>query len=192
MLAGDYMTNKKFILSATIFSLLVALAVAGRLVPHYPNFTPVAATALFGSFLFGRRIALIIPIAAMLVSDLFIGFYEWKIMVVVYAALAFPVLFGKFLKGKLHPAKIAVSALTSSVVFFASTNFAVWLFSSMYTRGLKGLLECYSAGIPFFRYTLAGDSFWAMVLFSGYALVCYLTEFANHFPMLRWRPADSQ
>jgi hypothetical protein len=186
------MTNKKFLLPAVIFCFLVALAVTGRLLPHYPNFTPVAATALFGSFLLRKRTAIFIPIAAMLVSDLFIGFYEWKIMAVVYAALVFPVLLGSFLKGKLLPARIAVSALTSSVVFFASTNFAVWLFTSMYTRGLKGLVECYAAGVPFFKYTLAGDAFWAACLFSGYALVRYLKRSFIGVQALHWNPADSR
>jgi hypothetical protein len=67
----------------------------------------------------------------MLVSDLFIGFYEWQIMLVVYAALAFPVLCGSFLKGRLRPVRIAASVLASSTVFFLSTNFAVWFSGSM-------------------------------------------------------------
>lgn len=186
------MTTKKFIFPLMIFSALVALAVVGRLVPHYPNFTPVAATALFGSFLLRRRFAIFIPLTAMLVSDLFIGFYEWKIMLVVYAALSFPILFGELLRRRLQVTTVAASSLAASVVFFTTTNFAVWFFGSMYSHGLKGLLECYAAGVPFFKYTLAGDAFWAASLFSAYALVRYVKQSVPRLSALAWAPSDSQ
>jgi hypothetical protein len=170
----------------------VGLSIAGRLMPHYPNFTPLAATALFASFFLGRRLAVLVPLSAMLVSDLFIGFYEWRIMLVVYAALTFPVLFGTFLKDRLRPGPITVSALASSIVFFVSTNFAVWLFGSMYGHGFRGLLECYAAAVPFFRYTLAGDLFWSATLFASYALVRYFARVMKNSPVLPWKAADAR
>ncbi len=186
------MTHKRFFASASVFVLLVGLAIAARLTPHYPNFTPLAATALFASFFLGRRLAVLVPLSAMLVSDFFIGFYEWQIMLVVYAALVFPVLFGNFLKNRLHPGRVTVSALASSIVFFVSTNFAVWFFGTIYGHGLKGLFECYAAAVPFFKYTLAGDLFWSATLFGSYALLHHLERAVKNSAMLPWKAADAQ
>src|SRR5882757_9970646 len=74
---------------------LVALCVAVRLLPHVSNFSPVAATALFAGAMLGRRsLALMVPVAAMLIGDLVLGLYDWRVMAVVYAALALPALIG--------------------------------------------------------------------------------------------------
>lgn len=52
-------------------TVLVLLAAAGRLVPHPPNFAPVAAVALFGGATLGRRwSAFLVPLSALLLSDL--------------------------------------------------------------------------------------------------------------------------
>jgi len=47
-----------------------------RVIPHAPNFAPIAAIALFGGVYLPKKKALILPILAMLISDYFIGFYE--------------------------------------------------------------------------------------------------------------------
>ena len=75
---------------------LVGLDVVARL-PHAPNFTPVAASALFaGAVLRSRVSALAVPIAAMLINDLVLGCPDWRIMAVVYAALAAPAVLGRW------------------------------------------------------------------------------------------------
>ena len=51
------------------------------------------------------------------------------------------------------------------------TNFAVWAFSGMYSLDMAGLVQCYVAALPFLKYTVAGDLFWAAVLFGGAWLV---------------------
>ena len=52
----------------------VLAAAACRLLPHPPNFAPVTAMALFaGATLADRRLALVVPLAAMLTSDLALG-----------------------------------------------------------------------------------------------------------------------
>ncbi len=72
---------------------LVGLDIVARLAPHAPNFTPVAASALFaGTVLRGRALALSVPLAAMLISDLVLGCPDARVMGVVYAALALPAL----------------------------------------------------------------------------------------------------
>ena len=55
-----------------ILAVLIALGVAGRLLPHPPNFTPMAAIALFAGFIFLKRyMAVIAVVVTMLLTDYF-------------------------------------------------------------------------------------------------------------------------
>jgi len=151
--------------------LLFCLGLTARLMPHPPNLVPIAAIAMFSGFLFANRLlAISIPLAAMLLGDLVIGAYDWRVMSVVYLAIALPVVMSIPLRRDLTGIKVAVGTLASSLVFFVVTNFAVWYFSTLYDHTTTGLWECYVAAIPFFKNTLAGDVSWAVVLFGGYAL----------------------
>jgi len=153
--------------------LLVALDTTMRLTPHPPNFTPLAASALFASFLFESSVlAAAIPMLALGISDYFIGAYDWHIMMVVYLSLAFPALFGRYLQknNRLAQTRVLSAALASSVVFFLTTNFAVWYFADLYARDVKSLLQCYIVAIPFFKNTVSGDLLWSGVLFGSYAI----------------------
>ena len=151
---------------------LIAVCVVGRLLPHSANFTPLAACALFAGFLVSRRaIAFAVPVAAMIMSDAFIGGYNIGVMLIVYAAMAMPVFMRPLLGDGRNPLRIGGCALASSIAFFLATNFAHWALMGMYDRTLSGLVSCYVAAIPFFRNTLAGDMFFAAVLFGGYAFL---------------------
>ncbi len=158
-------------LGILVFAVLIALTIACRLLPHPPNFTPAAAVALFAGFFFGRRVvALVVVLAAMALSDLIIGAYDYRIMAAVYAAFMFPVFLRSLLRRRLNPLTCCGSAVACSVVFFVSTNLAVWIFSGMYAPTLGGLGTCFAAALPFFRYTLCGDLFWTATLFGSYAI----------------------
>ena len=147
---------------------LVALDVIARLAPHAPNFTPVAASALFaGVVLRSRPLALAVPLAAMFVSDLVLGFHDWVVTGVVYAALALPALLGIWARAR-SAVLLAPLALGSSLFFFTSTNFAVWVSSGMYAHDLDGLIRCYVAALPFLQNTVIGDMFWTALLFGGW------------------------
>jgi hypothetical protein len=161
-----------------ILAVLIVLGVAGRLLPHPPNFTPMAAIALFAGFIFLKRyIAVIAVVVTMLLTDYFAFGYlsaEWfasKSMWVVYLALLFPIIFKNFLQKKLGFFRVAGAALASSTVFFIATNFAVWAFSPMYAKTLEGLVLCYTMAIPFFQNTVAGDLIWSGVIFGTYFLL---------------------
>jgi hypothetical protein len=151
-----------------------------------PNFAPVAALALFAGYFFASRwTAAALPLVVMAVTDCFIGGYHPAMMAVVYLALILPVLVRGPLRrrfslarnrGDSATAKAAAStaglvgcSLAASIVFFLVTNFAHWAIYEMYEKSATGLLQCYAAAIPFFRYTLAGDLTFACVLFGGYA-----------------------
>jgi len=161
-----------------ILAVLIALGVAGRLLPHPPNFTPMAAIALFAGFIFIKRyMAVVAVISTMLLCDYFafgslsVSWFGSKSMFVVYLALLFPIVFKNFLQKKIGVLRIFGAALASSSVFFLATNFAVWAFSPMYEKTLEGLVLCYTMAIPFFQNTVAGDLIWSGVIFGTYLVL---------------------
>ena len=154
---------------AVLVSAIVAAA-ALRLVPHPPNFTPIGAMALFGGAYLGRRaLAFAAPLGALLLSDLVLGFYHG--MATVYFSTGLVVLIGWWLSSRRSPLSIGLSAIASSILFYVTTNFGMWLFSGIYPRTAEGLAACYIAAIPFFQNSVAGDLFYTVLLFGGFALL---------------------
>jgi hypothetical protein len=165
-------------------SLMVVLSiiVAGaffRFIPHWPNFTPVAAMALFGGAYLGRRhLAFIIPIGAMFLSDLVLGLHAdiWA----VYLAFGITVVIGSLIRNNPRVFNIIGASLASSLIFFLLTNFAAWLSSPFYPDTFSGLMQSYIAGLAFFNNgslgvsffvnELAGGLFYSGVFFGAYAL----------------------
>lgn len=157
---------------------VIAAAVLLRLVPHVPNVAPIGAMALFGGAQLPKKHALTLPIGAMLVSDIFLGFHNT--MVWVYASFILTVLIGMLLRSRVSAGNVILASLASSVLFYLITNFGVWLFGSMYPKTLSGLMQSYIMGLPFFRNTLLGDLFYNGVFFGGYALLkSRLSQFAH-------------
>jgi hypothetical protein len=150
---------------------LIAIAATFRLLPHPANVSPIGAIALFaGAYLAERRWAFAIPVTALLLSDVVLGGYGLPLMGTVYASFAAAVAIGMLLRHRLSPGPIAAATVAGSTLFFLTTNFAVWALGGGYARSLDGLLACYTAAIPFFGRTLAGDAFFAAALFGLMAL----------------------
>ncbi|MFA5878085.1 MAG: DUF6580 family putative transport protein [Candidatus Staskawiczbacteria bacterium] len=167
-------TKKEKTLGFTIALVFILIGVSLRIIPHAPNFVPIAAIALFGGAYFSKKIALVLPLVAMIVSDLFIGFYDLRLMAFVYSSFLLSVILGFYLKNNKKWYIIGGSAILSSVLFFFITNFAVWAFSPWYAKTLSGVIQCYVMALPFFRNTLFADIFYTGVFFGGYELVRYL------------------
>ncbi|MGB2868612.1 MAG: DUF6580 family putative transport protein [Bacteroidota bacterium] len=144
---------------------IVLIAALSRLLPHPPNFTPIAAIALAGGVYMNRRYAMIVPLVALVISDAIIGFHNT--IYYVYGSFVLIGLIGLWLKSHKTPLVIFGGVLMSSVLFFLITNFGVWLAGDglVYPRSLAGLIECYTAGIPFFRNTMLGDVVFTAALF---------------------------
>jgi hypothetical protein len=160
----------------SVLAALIAFVALARLVPHPPNFTPVGAMALFGgACLADRRLALFVPLAALFLSDLFIGLHA--LMPVVYGSFAANVLLGRWLRSRRTVANTAAITLAGSVQFFAVTNIACWLL--YYPPTIEGLGVCYIGAIPFFQNTLLGDVVFATALFGTLAVA------ERGFPILR-------
>jgi len=148
-----------------------------RLLPHLPNFAPIAAMALFGGVYLNKKYALLIPLIALFLGDIFIGFYSPWIMFSVYGSFALIGLLGLWLKKNKTIPNIIGSALMGSIIFFLVTNFAMWAIPhSLYPHNLQGLMQSYIMGLPFFRNTLLGDFFYVGAMFGLYELVLKITN----------------
>ncbi len=148
---------------------MILAAAASRLIPHPPNFTPVAAIALFGGAQFaGKRAAFLVPLAGLFLSDLMLGLYA--LMPVVYGAFALVVSLGFWLRHQRSALRVTSAAVLSAVLFFVLTNFGVWAFSALYPKTVTGFAECYVAAIPFFLNMLLSDLVYSALLFRGMAL----------------------
>lgn len=157
--------------AVTLGLILIVLGITTRLTPHLPNFTPLNAIAIFSGFYSRNLIGYLIVFLTMLISDTLIGFYDLKLMIAVYLSFFASNLIGLAMEKR--PTLIAVSfyATTSSIVFYLTTNFAVWIFSSWYPHNFNGLLASYLMELPFLKNMLLADIIYSIALFQLYFLV---------------------
>lgn len=160
--------NKKNLALILLVSFIALLA---RFIPHWPNFSPLASVMLFAGFYSKQKKYMLLPLLALFISDIFIGFYKWEIMLTVYTALLAAGLIGRLLKKDLNFINITSASLASALLFFISTNFAVWYFGDWYTKDLSGLLLNYSLAIPFFKSTLLSNLLYTGFMFSLYEII---------------------
>ena len=158
---------------------IILLAVISRFVPHLNNFAPITALAIFSAVYLPRKQAIAIPLVVRFVSDVFLGFFSWPLMLAVYGAHLSGVLFGLWIKNnKLgffsKTLKVLASSLGASVVFFLVTNFA-FLYAE-YPHTWAGIISAYVNGLPFLRGTVIGDLSYVVALFGAYEVVLYLVK----------------
>ncbi len=179
MLQPEHASPSTLVAPGTLVLLaLVAFTIVYRLAIHFAagampwNFTPVEAVALLGGACFAdRRLALAVPLVALFLADVVIGFYGWM-MPVVYGCVALTVLAGFALRGRIRVWNTLVAAVGSATGFYLVTNFAVWLGGTMYPHTASGLIASYVAALPFYQYgTLPGTLLWSALLFGGFALL---------------------
>jgi len=148
---------------------MVILGACARLLPHPWNFTPIIAIGLFSGYQARHAGAgILATLAALALSDAVLGFYSG--MWFVYAAALVAVLFGRVARSR-GVGAIAAAALGSSLSFFLITNFMVWATGRLYPGTLAGLTACFAAAIPFYQNQAAGDAFYTVAIFGGYALL---------------------
>lgn len=158
----DFDNSQKLVLILIIFGII------SRLIPHPPNFSPIAAIALFSGLNFkNKKIAFLIPISILIISDLIIGLS--LINLFVYVSFLSIVFFGTKIKSiKFN------NIIISSFIFFILSNFGVWLIG--YPKTFDGFILCYTLAIPFFGYSIAGD------LFFGFLFKYSFQKFSSFFP----------
>ena len=148
---------------------MILVAAASRLIPHPPNFTPIAAMALFGGASFSdKRIAFLVPFAAMFLSDVVLGFNAVTPM--IYGSFALIVCLGFWVRRHRALGPLAAMTVLSAVLFFVITNFGVWALGHLYPLTGTGLVECFVAAIPFFANTLLSDLLYSVLLFGSVTL----------------------
>jgi hypothetical protein len=179
-------SRKENIVGRTLVVLaMIAIAATLRIAPHPWNFTPVGAMALFsGAVIKDRRLAVLFPLLALLVGDLFTGLHP--LIPVVYASFLVNVLLGYWIRDRRTTLRISAITLLGAMQFFVITNFAVWALLGSFPRTTAGLMACYVAGLPLFGNTLGGDAIYAALLFGGLALA------ERTFPVLRESPFDAE
>ncbi len=161
--------DKKYLL--ILFILFVFIGVISRIVDHIPNFTPIVGIALFLSYISNYKISSIFVICTLFISNLILGYEFDNVQLSVYLGLIIPSLLGQFLNKKtgfLKYYNIFWMSLFSSTFFYLITNFAVWLWSGMYTNDFQGLMLCYIMAIPFYKNTILGDLFSSFLVFGIY------------------------
>ncbi len=175
---------------------LIIFAAVSRFIPHPPNFAPVMAMALFGGAVFAdKKFAFFIPLAAMMLSDLFLGLYPY--LPFVYLSYIVVVFLGFTMRNKITAGKVVLNSIAASIIFFVLTNLGFWLFGGMYPLTFEGLSACFTAAIAFYRYpalgietsfflnTILGTLIYSGVLFGSLALA------EKYVPQLKLSPAKS-
>jgi hypothetical protein len=162
-----------------IICLIIILAILTRFIPHMANVSVITPLAMFSAVYLSKKQAIAIPLVVRFVSDIFLGFFSWPLMVAVYASHLFGVALGLWIKRSQNEAatkwlKIFASGLASAAVFFLVTNFA--FFYGSYSHDWAGIMQSYANGLPFLRGTLIGDVGYAVALFGAYDVVKYFAR----------------
>ncbi len=164
-------------------TILILLTVITRLVPHPANFTPLGAMALFGAAYFSiKHWGILIPLVGFWMSDVLLYFtvYQryltdvgWLVSLTVFSSLAMVLIgvLGAFIFKRITFQRVVLGGLMASVLFFTLSNLGVWLTGRIYPLTMSGLITCFAAGVPFFKYTLMSDIAYSAVLFGTFELL---------------------
>jgi hypothetical protein len=176
--------NSAFTPGSLALILMIVLAALSRLLPHPPNFSPVEAMALFGGAYFAKRwMGIVVPLVAMLLSDIALGLINGGLylqhftslsFLLVYACIALSSVMGFGMRGKVNALRVMGYSLAGSVVFFVVTNFGVYLTATSMPGSaacIAGVIPCYISAIPFFKWTVLGTLFYSVLMFGGFALL---------------------
>ena len=181
-----------FLRISSHFYNIMPFSIIAKFLPHIPNFAPIAAMALFGGVYLNKKYALIVPIIAMFVADIFIGTYNIWLMSAVYGSFILIGIIGLWVRNNKNVMNIIGATLTGSVLFFLITNFAMWavqpyMAQAIYPHTLQGLVDCYTMGLPFFRGTLAGDIFYVGSMFGAMELAVVIKNkyFLNNLKTIK-------
>ena len=170
------MTEKKFQQYAAFLMILAAVLI--RVLPHPANFTPLTALALFSGAVLSPGLALTVPVAAMIASDLVLGAHP--LFWLTWGCFVLTVPIGFWVRRRSGIFRIAAGTLAGSLFFFILTNLGVFLFQDMYPKNSAGLAECYAMALPFFRNSFLGDIFYAAVFFGVWNLAAkYSRKFSG-------------
>ena len=140
------------------------------------NFAPVAAVALCGAVYLPRRIAAVLPIVMLFISDLVLNLFHYHQPFLTfdilprYVALALITTLGFALRGHASILRLLGASFVGSLVFYVITNTGSWLYQPEYAKTLAGWVQAMTTGLPqypsslwFYRWTLLSDLFYTLL-----------------------------
>ena len=185
-------------MSSAIAVLLISLGAFVRFLPHPHNAVAIGALAIYAGARLPKSWALVVPIAALFISD------AAKVYGTAYAdtlfapasLLRYAIVGGIALARAYGPRKVSVmgrglQGAGAALIFFLASNFLVWAFPyglpgepGVYPHTVAGLFECYTMGLPFFRNSLVAEVMGVGVLFLvdelAHALAVRKTRFSDN------------
>lgn len=158
-------------------ALIVLVLAAGWRVAaiHFPalaNVTPLMALVLCGAVYFPARRLWLAPLAALVLSDLYLDHYyaaagdtwAWTSALVRTLCFVAAVPLGLAVARRRNWGSLLAATLTGSVLFYFATNTDAWLRDPAYAPTAAGWWQALTVGRPefpptllFFRNTLVGD-----------------------------------
>jgi hypothetical protein len=157
-----------------VLTVIVTLAALTRALPlvidHTWNFTAVGALAIFAGAQFNdKRLAFIMPLAAMALADLL--FLRNGFNLLVYSGFIAMVACGFLIRYKVDTVNVVLASFVSAAVFYLITNFSFFYSATLYPRNFSGIMASYTAALPFFRNMLLGNLVYSAVLFGSFYLL---------------------
>lgn len=176
-----------------MIAVLIFLAIISRVITNHLqlwNFNAIGAAALFGGMMIrNKRLAYLLPVLTLFLSDLFLQFFtNVQTFYGAYIGQLFFV-YGAFLLitwiatriKKADALTILIASIGSGMAFFMITNLGTFLTTNLYPHTLSGLIACYAAGIPFYKEGdlfssfalngILGNVFFSAVLFGALSLI---------------------
>jgi len=164
----------------------VVFGIAGSTDMHgmLHNFSPIAAIALCGAVFLPKRIAAILPLAGLFLSDLALDlFYKVPFfsadILPRYLALVLISGLGFLLRGKVRLPGLLAGSFAGSILFYIITNTGSWLSDPAYAKTAAGWLQALTVGTGnpaypptwwFYRHTLASDLVFTLLFVGAIAL----------------------
>ena len=145
---------------------LVLVGAGSRLLHLPPNVAAVTGVTIFAGFAIRNVwLAILVPIAAMALADVVLGWYNEAIF--TYIGMVAGVFLARGLLHPLTPVRLIGTTFLASLAFFVVSKFGVFI-SGYYGYSLEGLIACYVAAIPFWQNSLIADFMSTAVVFAIY------------------------
>lgn len=138
------------------FALILVAVLFRTATPHLDglaNFAPLMAITLCASIYLPRKIALLVPLTALLISDLILNHYYntalfQPFMLATYACYLAAGFLGLWIATKKNLWTILGGCLASTALFYLVTNSLAWFSNPLYAQTLSGWLQALTLGLP--------------------------------------------
>lgn len=160
--------------------LAIAIAVIGRIIPHPPNATPLAALAILSGYALRKSWAILITLLSLVISDAILSLFNHYSVFGSWSLFTYS---GFLLMSYWAPTQglknVGIYTFFATVAYWLWTNLGSWMIGSLYGHTAQGLLGCYIAALPFLRNALIGTFIYVLIFWpSVKKLATYRNEHA--------------